>query len=210
MTQNDTCDTLHSQIEDLTQTQLAHMQIPRPIADHVRVCVTCKAFLDQQLALATQVELWSVPEPQRHIGTDVMTQIAQLEHDKQASRPTFWTGCARALRTRIQIPATAAAMVLCLLAVSVIFNLSHLGRPTMRVEQTPALFDAHLPENVQVVQHPNTQDRILPATHELGTIGPWLNQTQLPASTMVIIIGAPPLSWTNSLPQPAQNQSKSL
>ncbi len=28
MTRNDTCDMLHAQIEDLTQTQLAQMQIP--------------------------------------------------------------------------------------------------------------------------------------------------------------------------------------
>ena len=81
MTQHDTCDVLRAQIEDLTQTQLTQMQIPRSIADHARSCVTCKAFLDQQLALAAEVDLWAVPEPQGPIGTGVMTQIAQLERD---------------------------------------------------------------------------------------------------------------------------------
>ncbi|MCP4451779.1 MAG: hypothetical protein GY809_09985 [Planctomycetes bacterium] len=210
MTQNNTCDALHTQIEDLTQTQLARMQIPRPIADHVRSCVTCKAFLDQQLALAAEVDLWSVPAPQRHIGTGVMTQIAQLEHDKQTARPAFWTGCVRALRTRIQIPATAAAMVLCLLAVSVVFNLSHLGRARQIAEHMPAPANGLPVQSVQLVQHGNTQSTVFPPAYEPDAIRPWLNQSQLPASTMVIIIGAPPLPWTDLSPQPTHNQSQSL
>jgi hypothetical protein len=209
MTQNDTCDMRHTQIEDLTQTQLAQMQIPRPIADHVRSCVTCKAFLDQQLALAAQVDLWAVPEPQRHIGTGVMTQIAQLEHDKQTVRPTFWAGCVHVVCRRVQIPVSVAAIILVALAVSIVFNASHPNISSTFTKEMPSQIAPS--SAVQVVQPSHTQPRIIQTSHgEVKTLHPWLSQTQLPPSTMVIIFGAPPLPWTESLPKPTNNQSQSL
>ncbi|NQV34515.1 MAG: hypothetical protein HQ515_17605 [Phycisphaeraceae bacterium] len=204
-----TCDSIRIQIEDLTQTQLVHMQIPGHMADHVRSCALCKSFLDQQLALATQVHLWTVPEPQKQIGTGVMTQIAQLEHDKLASSATFWAGCIHALRYRAQIPVSLAAVVLVALAVSVVFNVSHPNVPNTFAQETPSQINT--PGTIQVVQPSLSEPRILNVSHdELRTIHPWLSQTQLPPSTMVIILGAPLLPWTESLPKPAHNQSQSL
>jgi hypothetical protein len=203
-----TCDSIRIQIEDLTQTQLVHMQIPGHIADHVRSCASCKSFLDQQLALATQVDLWSVPEPQKHIGTGVMTQIAQLEHDRLASSPTFWAGCVRVLSYRAQIPVSLAAVVLVVLAVSVVFNVSHPNVPNTFAQEARKHTDTS--RTVQMAQPSLSEPRVLQTSHnKLNAIHPWLGQTQLPASTMVIILGAPPLPWTESLPKPEQ-KSQSL
>lgn len=206
----ETCRAMRLQMEDLTQTQLVQMQIPEHLANHVRSCATCKTHLDQQLTLAAQVDLWTVPAPQIHIGTGVMTQIAQLEHDKQADTSSFWTQCMGALRIRMEIPTSLAAMVLCLLAVSVVFNLSHLDGPNTTAKHTPDPANNAPSQNIQRVQHANTLDHILPATHGLNTNQPWFSQSQLPASTMVIIIGAPPFPWTDSVPQPSHSQSQSL
>jgi len=204
-----TCETIRFQIEDLTQTQLVQMQIPKHIETHVQSCAICKSFLDQQLALAAQTEQWTVPEPQKHIGTGVMAQIAQLEHDKLANSPTFWAGCVHALRYRVQIPVSLAAVVLVALAVSVVFNVSHPNVPSTFAQETPNQINT--PATVQMVQPSLSEPRILQASHnDLKTIHPWLSQTRLPASTMIIILGPSPLPWTESLPKPANNQNQSL
>jgi len=205
---NETCETIRTQIEDLTQTQLARMQIPKHVADHVGSCATCKSFLDQQLTLATQVDLWTVPEPQKHIGTGVMAQIAQLEHDKLAERPTFWADCVRVLCRRVQIPVSVAAIILVTLAVSIAFNVSHPNIPSEFTKEMPGQIATS--GAVQVAQPSHTQPRILRASHdESKTIHSWLGQAQLPASTMVIILGPPPVPWTESLTKP-EHKSQSL
>jgi len=204
-----TCETIRFQIEDLTQTQLVQMQIPKHIETHVQSCAVCRSFLNQQLALAAQAQQWKVPEPKEHIGTGVMAQIAQLEHDKLAVRPTFWAGCVMALSHRIQIPVPLAAMVLVMLAVSIAFNVSHPNNPSAFTKEIPSPIDTS--RTVQAVQPSRLEPRVLQASHEeLRTIHPWLSQTQLPPSTMVIILGAPPLPWTESLPKPTYNQNQSL
>lgn len=209
MTPNNTCDSIHTEIDDLAQTRLVRMEIPKHIADHVRSCTACKSYLDQQLALAAQAEQWTVPEPKRSVGIDVMSRIAQWEHDKSKETSTFWGDCKRVLRSRVQVPASIAAAVTLLLAVSVVFNISQMDRPTGIVQLPPNSMNNLPPEHGQVVQT-RTQPRAIPASHELNAVQPWLNQAQLPPSTMVIILGAPPLPWTESLPGPAYNQSQSL
>jgi hypothetical protein len=210
MTRNDTCESIHIIIDDLTQNELVCMQIPKHISEHARSCVFCKSYLDQQIALATEVEQWTVPEPKKPICAGVMTQIAQMEHDKSVNTGVTWAKCVQLFKTRVQVPAAVAAMLLMLLAVSVVFNISSLRRPDVLVQQISDSFTNPQPENTQMVEHAAAKPRILPATHELSAVHPWLSQTQLPAGTMVIILGAPPLPWTESLPKPVHNQSHSL
>ena len=210
MTRNDTCESIHIIIDDLTQDQLVCMQIPKHISDHSRSCVFCKSYLDQQIALATQVEQWTVPEPEKPICTGVMTQIAQMEYDKSVNAGVTWAKCVRLFKTRVQIPAAVAAMLLMLLAVSVVFNISSLRRPGVLVQQTSDSLSNPQPENTHIVYQTSAKPRILPASQELDAVHPWLSQTQLPTGTMVIILGAPPLPWTESLPKRVHNQSHSL
>ncbi len=210
MTRNDTCESMQMIIDDLTQDQLVCLQIPKRISDHARSCVLCKTHLDQQIALANQVEQWTVPEPKTPIGTGVMTQIAQMEYDKSARTETAWTKCVQLFRTRVQVPAAVAAMLLMLLAVSVTFNISNLRRPDLLVQQISDSLPTPQPENTHMVQHTSVKPRVLPASQERDAVHPWLSQTQLPAGTMVIILGAPPLPWTDTLPKPVHNQSHSL
>jgi len=209
MTPNNTCDSIHLDIEDLTQTQLARMEIPKHIAKHVRSCAGCKSHLDQQLALAEQAEQWTVPAPKRSVGIDVMSQIAQWEHDNSRKTSTFWDDCKRVLRRRIQVPASVAAAIVILLAVSLVINVSQMN-PPVRIARHPNGPVNMIPaEHIQTVQT-GAQMSVIPAGNELNPLHPWRTQAQLLPSTTVIILGAPPLPWTESLPDTTQNQSQSL
>lgn len=209
MTQDNQCDAIRLLIDDLTQDQLISMQIPIHITHHVRTCTACKSHLDQQISLSDHVALWTIPEPKRSIGMGVMTQIAQLEHNNSAETASAWA-CLRLLRVRIQIPASIAALILCLLSVSVALNIANHRNPNGVVQQVSKSYLSPAPENSQVVQQNGSEPRIITTQQDLNTITPWLSQSQIPASTMVIILGAPPLPWTDTVSQTIQSPRHSL
>ena len=197
-----TCEDIQRQVDEMSRSQLERIQDNSAIQTHILQCTICKAYLDEARDLNSHLDQWEIPERNRNICASVMTEIAQLERDKQRRRYSIWHQLAALFHMRFQVPATAFSVMVLALVVSVSLNIS-MWQPT---EQSPGIalhseqesatpFNIALPtlEPKQILQV-NTED--------YSEMGSFLSQTQLPPSMYVIILGAPPVQTMDGFYRP--------
>ena len=213
------CETIRKQIDDLTRSELRDMRLPTPVSEHARECPTCKAYLDNILALAEHLEAWPVPEPSKNIETGVMTRIAQLERDRRFNLADVAGQCRDLLLRRVRMPVAVAALLVLGLFVSVTSNVrtwqrNAAERLIARTETIPAQPDGAMgvvpmTPLSPVATVPQAQVQMAHAQHGMPSLSV---RSQLAPTTFIIILGAPPLPaaqgiWT---PWPLDRSNSSL
>ena len=188
-----TCEDIQRRIDEMSGNQLEQIQSHSVIWTHVLQCTVCEAYLDEARSLNTCLDQWEIPEPNRNICAGVMTEIAQLEKDKQRRLYSVWHQLAALFHMRFQVPAAAFSIMVLALAVSVFLNIS-MWQPT---EQSPGFAlnseqESATPFNVTV---PTLEPKqvLQVNTEGYSEIGSFLSQAQLTPSMYVIILGAPPV-----------------
>lgn len=188
------CEKTREQIDGLSQKGLQAARRSGQIHGHVQQCASCRAYLEKALLLAGHLDSWQVPEPKEDLCARVMTEIAQVEHDRRDSLPMFLKQCIALLNVRLQVPAAAAAFLMVALVFSVIFNIKGI------FHTAPAITGDTPSDNLAVVATPDDASTVVYSNINLpDQTGSYLNGAALAPSTFVVILGAPPSSTVKRL-----------
>lgn len=203
------CEQVREEIDLMGQAELAEARPGGPIHAHVRQCAGCREHLRQALALASRLDQWEVPEPRRNIAAGVMAEVVRLERDRaRCARPAL-------LGVRLQIPALAAVAALLILAASVALNVALLRPPSTPVVTADGRAAAPRAE-VAVAGTSETGPpvpapvRVISVNQEPSDfVRSLMTRPQAVPSTLVIILGAPPILQEEFPVRPAARVPKS-
>jgi hypothetical protein len=178
-----------AQIDGLSQEGLRSALQSGPVREHVRHCAACRTYLEQARALICHLDAWQAPEPKKDICAGVMTQIAQMERDRRVSPVMFLKQGVALLNVRLRVPASAAAILMAALVVSVTLNIR--GIHSEKAETPGSVVTGTLPvglapDGAATVAYLYTEqpDQVLS----------YMSSAALAPSTFVVILGAPPFS----------------
>jgi len=198
-----TCQQIQDQIDQMSQRQLRLAADQGLVCNHVRDCPACKGYLAKALDLASQLDQWEVPQPKRNIVAAVMAEIAEMVPDQRPARISLAEHLVSLLRVRLQVPAAAAILVLCVLTASIILNVvSRFARPEPKREIATVI------AKVPVVQATKVVPVQVQGAEPLRSL--LANPAMVP-STVIIILGTPPMMPEEITPRLTRTiQDKSL